>query len=166
VEPLGRKLEFLNMDTLSVLLPVAMAVIPHFKSSGSRRDKDRLRARDRAWKGKEVDSEQETSTIDALMKLIPPLTAALPALKAAATGADDTAAQQAIERLQTVLAGNRENPQELSSRVIELLPELLKVLSELNKVTPEKNPNLEQVTEALAEVIAAEKTESGEEDQG
>ena len=50
--------------------------------------------------------------------------------------------------------------------MIELLPELLKVLSELNKVTPEKNPNLEQVTEALAEVIAAEKTESGEEDQG
>ena len=49
--------------------------------------------------------------------------------------------------------------------MIELLPELLKVLSELNKVTPE-NPNLEQVTEALAEVIAAEKTESGEEDQG
>lgn|GEM_PF-569167 len=154
---MGRKLDFLNMDTLSVLLPVVMAVIPHFKNSGSRREKDRVKARERAYKGKEIEPEEEPSTVDTLMKLIPTLTAALPALKAAVTGADDTMAQQAIERLQTALTGTREHPEEVSSRVLEILPELLRVLSELSKTNPEaKNTNLDQVAEALTEVIASE----------
>jgi len=145
------------MDTLSIILPVVMAVIPHFRGGGSKREKDRLRARDRAYKGKETEPEPETSIVDTLMKLIPTLTTALPALKAAATGADNDSAQQAIERLQATLSGSRENPEELSSRVIEILPELLKVLSDLNKMNAEtKDPNLERVTEALTEVVTGQ----------
>jgi len=157
---LGTKLSFLNMDTLSIVLPAVMALAPHIKlGSGLRREKDRLRARDRAYKGKNVEPEQQTSSIDALMKLIPALTTALPALKAAATGADDASAQQAIERLQSVLSGSGDNTEELSTRLIELLPELLRVLTELNKMNPEaKDPNLEQVSEVLTEIVTGEQT--------
>ncbi|NLM70129.1 MAG: hypothetical protein GX177_09070 [Firmicutes bacterium] len=150
---MGRKLDLFSMDTLLTVLPAVIAILPQLKDSSGRSSR-RSRAVDRAYKGKSQDNPKN---LDALMQVLPTLAAILPALKATASGTDDAATQEVIDNLQNILSGTKLSSSEVSSKLTEMLPDIVKMLSELSKLNAGTgNRDLEKVSELLSEMADAD----------
>ena len=91
------------------------------------------------------------------MQVLPTLAAILPALKATASGTDDAATQEVIDNLQNILSGTKLSSSEVTSKLTEMLPDIVKMLSELSKLNAGTgNRDLEKVSELLSEMADAD----------
>lgn len=151
---MGRKLDFLNMDTLLAVLPAVMTVLHQLKdNSGRGSSRSSRRSNRSAERANKVKSAEPQKNLDAIMQLLPTLATVLPALKATASGSDDADMERVIDNLQNVLSESKLSSGEVSAKLTEILPDVLKVLSQLSKLNlgPQK-AELDQVSELLAEM--------------